>query len=137
MNTGVKIKMTDSWKEAILEHVPHGQEGQINLSWEDAITWAKILNKRGYAVLFTGGDIGDDVKVSWIYAGGTDNIDYADYDSVVFTSMDYIDEYPEAYYKDNDIFDDNEEDTDIPYYIPKSEGWDYLENCADEVSGNE
>ena len=92
--------MTDSWKEAILKHIPHGHEGQIDLPWEDAITWAKILNKKGYAVLFTGGDMDDDVKVSWIYAGTTDNLDWADYDQVAFTNMDYIEDYPEAFYKE-------------------------------------
>lgn len=121
--------MTDSWKEAILKNVPHGHEGQIDLSWEDAITWAKILNKMGYAVLFTGGDMDDDVKVSWIYAGDTDNLDWADYDNIVFTNIDYIDEYPEAYYKENGIFDDDEEDTDDPDYIPKPEEW----NDEDEI----
>lgn len=92
--------MTDSYKEAILKNVPHGQEGQIDLPWEDAITWAKILNKKGYAVLFTGGDMDDDVKVSWIYAGTTENLDWADYDQVAFTNMDYIEDYPEAFYKE-------------------------------------
>ena len=121
--------MTDNWKETILKNVPHGQEGQIDLSWEDAITWAKILNKKGYAVLFTSGDMDDDVKVSWLYAGTVESLDYVDYDNVVFTNIDYIDEYPEAYYKDNDIFDDNEEDTDDPDYIPKPEEW----NDEDEV----
>lgn len=102
--------MTDSWKEAILEHIPHGHEGQIDLSWEDAITWAKILNKKGYAVLFTGGDMDDEpVKVSWIYAGDTDNLDWADYDKVVFTNIDYIDEYPEAYHKEYN--DESEKNT--------------------------
>lgn len=94
--------MTDNWKEAILKNVPHGHEGQIDLSWEDAITWTKILNKRGYAVLLTSGDMEDEpVRVSWIYAGTTENLDYADYDQVAFTNMDYIEDYPEAFYKDN------------------------------------
>ena len=121
--------MTDNWKEAILEHIHHGHEGQIDLSWEDAITWAKILNKKGYAVLFTSGDMDDDVKVSWLYAGTVESLDYAGYDNVVFSHMDYIDEYPEAYYKDNGIFDDDEENTDDPDCIPEYEKW----NDEDEI----
>lgn len=121
--------MTDNWKEAILKNVPHGHEGQIDLSWEDAITWAKILNKMGYAVLFTSGDMDDDVKVSWLYAADVESLDYADYDNVVFSHMDYFDEYPEAYYKENGIFDDDEKDTDDPDYIPKPEEW----NDEDEI----
>lgn len=105
--------MTDNWKEAILKNVPHGHEGQIDLSWEDAINWAKILNKKGYAVLFTSGDMDDDVKVSWLYAGTVESLDYADYDNVVFSHMEYINEYPEAYYKENGIFDDDEEEIEI------------------------
>ena len=101
--------MTNNWKEAILEHIPHGHEGQIDLPWEDAITWAKILNKKGYAVLFTGGDMDDDVKVIWIYAGTTDNLDYADYDQVAFTNMDYIEDYPEAYCKEYASISNDEE----------------------------
>jgi len=120
--------MTDSWKEAILEHIPHGHEGQIDLSWEDAITWAKILNKRGYAVLFTSGDMDDDVKVSWLYAGAVESLDYADYDNVVFSHMDYFDDYVNAY---NEEYGNahEEEDTDDTDYIPEPKEW----NDEDEI----
>jgi hypothetical protein len=105
--------MTNDWKKAILENVPHGEEGYICLPWEDAITWAKILSKRGYAVLFTGGEMEDEVKVSWLYAGDSDNLDWADYDNVVFTNVDYIDEYPAAYYgKCGDENDDEGDEED-------------------------
>jgi hypothetical protein len=57
---------------------------------------------KGYAVCLSGGDIGDDIRVSWIYAGDCDNLDYANYDNVVFTSLDYLEDYPEAYYYDED-----------------------------------
>ena len=114
--------MTDSWKKAILEHIPHGHEGQIDLSWEDAITWAKILNKRGYAVLFTSGDMDDDVKVSWLYARTVESLDYVGYDDVVFSHIDYLEDYPEAYYKKygteesnfGKIFDDEDEVKVLP-----------------------
>lgn len=101
--------MTDDWKKAILENVPHGEEGYICLPWEDAITWAKILNKRGYAVLFTGGEMEDEVKVSWLYAGDSDNLDWADYENVVFTNVDYIDEYPAAYCKEYASINDDKD----------------------------
>jgi len=100
--------MTDSWREAVLKHVPHGEEGTIDLDWEDAVTWAKILSKRGYAVLLTGGEFEEDVTVRWLYAGNNDNLDWADYGNVCFTSIEYIDDYPEAY--DEDGTEESNED---------------------------
>lgn len=84
------------WHRLCLEKIPHGEEGQIDLSWDDAVTWAKILNRAGYAVLFTGGEMEGDVKVSWLYAGTEENLDWANYDMVTFTSPDYLEEYPDA-----------------------------------------
>ena len=86
-----------NWYKSCLEHIPHGEEGRINLPWEDAITWAKILNKKGYAVLFTSGDFEGEVNVAWLYAGSTENLDWADYDGVIFASTDYLDDYVDAY----------------------------------------
>lgn len=88
--------MTDSWREDVLKHVPHGEEGTIDLDWEDAFTWAKILNRKGYAVLLTGGEFEGEVTVRWIYAGSNDNLDWADYGQVCFTHAEYIESYPEA-----------------------------------------
>jgi hypothetical protein len=85
-----------SWHKMCLEKIPHGEEGQIDLSWDDAVVWAKILNRHGYAVLFTGGEMDGDVKVSWLYAGTEENLDWADYDMVTFTSPDYLEGYPDA-----------------------------------------
>ena len=105
-----------NWYKSCLEHIPHGEEGQIDLSWEDAITWAKILNKKGYAVLFTGGDMEDEpVKVSWLYAATVESLDYADYRNVIFSNIDYLDDYVDAYNEEygnaldeEDICDTNE-----------------------------
>ncbi len=85
-----------SWHKLCLEKVPHGEEGSINLTWEEAITWAKILEKKGYAVLITSGDVDDEINVRWLYAGDVDNLDYADYQNVVFTNPEYLEGYPDA-----------------------------------------
>ena len=113
LNKG-EIKMTDIWKEEVLKNIPHGHEGQIDLFWDEAVTWAKILNQHGYAVLFTDGDMDDSVRVSWLYAGDIESLDYVDYDNVVFSHMDYFNDYLEAFHKDNEIenFDEDNEDED-------------------------
>ena len=97
------------WREAILENIPHGEEGSLQLTPKDAMDFAAILLKHGYAVCLTGGDIGDDVKASWLYAGTTENTEYADYKQVVFTSIDYLDDYPQAY---NEDVPENDEEED-------------------------
>ena len=86
-----------SWHKIVLEKMPHGEEGTIELNWDDAVTWAKILNRIGYAVLLTGGEFEGEVTVRWLYAGDTDNLSYADYGKVVFSSVDVFEDYPEAY----------------------------------------
>lgn len=88
------------WRDAILEHIPHGEEGSLQCNEEEAIILAKLLIKKGYAVCITGGDVGDDVMVSWIYAGDTENLAWANYDNIVFTSYDYLDDYPQAVQED-------------------------------------
>ena len=88
--------MTESWKKQVLENVPHGHEGQLELEWEDAITISKILLKNGYAVCLTGGEMGDEIKLSWLFAGSYENLDWADYGQVCFTHAEYIESYPEA-----------------------------------------
>ena len=70
----------------------------MNLGEEDAFNLSKILLKNGYAVCLTGGDLGDDIRVAWLYAGTEGNFDWSNYDQVVFTSIDYLDDYPEAYH---------------------------------------
>ena len=115
--------MTDSWKEAILEHIPHGEDGHLgNLKWEDAITLQKLLLKNGFAVCITGGDFEDEYVVAWVYAGDAQNLDYANYENVAFFHIDYLEEYPEAYYKEygieesgfSKIFDDSDEVEVLP-----------------------
>lgn len=76
--------------EELMNKIYRGEEGLLDLSFEDAQTFAKILLARGYAVLLTAGDIGDDVKVSWTYAGTTDSLNVAHRNEVVFGSADYL-----------------------------------------------
>lgn len=76
--------------EELMNKIYHGEEGSLDLSFEDAQTLAKILLARGYAVLLTAGDIGDDVKVSWTYAGTTDSLNIAHRNEVVFGNADYL-----------------------------------------------
>ena len=85
------------WNKYILEKVPHGEDGHIELEIEDAIALQKILLRNGYAVLITSGDTGDDYCVSWIYAGNPKCLNYADVNNICFTSIDYIREYPYAF----------------------------------------
>ena len=99
--------MNKGWREAVLENVPHGEEGRINLNPKDAFTVSKILLNRGYAVCLTHGDIGDDLCVHWLFAGSVDDLDYSDYENVVFTSIDYINDYPKAL---SEVEDDSDKD---------------------------
>ena len=71
-----------------MKYLPHGEEGSLQLDERSAIILARILLKKGYAILLTGGDIGDDLRVSWLYAGDVDNLEYSNYDNVVFAPLD-------------------------------------------------
>lgn len=87
-----------SWYETVLEKVPHGEEGYLsNLDGNELMTMINLLNHKGYAVCVTSGDIGDTFNIAWVYAGDTGNLDYANYNNVAFTSIDYIDDYPRAF----------------------------------------
>ena len=74
----------------LIDNIQYGEEGSLNLSLEDAQTLAKILLARGYAVLFTAGDVGDDVNVSWTYAGSPNSLNVAHRNEVVFGNADYL-----------------------------------------------
>jgi len=104
--------MTESWRKAVLDHIPHGEEGNIELNWNDTIAMQKILIENGYAVCITGGAFKDTYRLSWVYAGDVDDTKYADYDNVIFSSADYLEDYPEAVYhtEDEEESDDEPED---------------------------
>lgn len=76
--------------EELMNKIWYGEEGSLDLSFEDAQTFTKILLARGYAVLLTAGDIGDDIKVSWTYAGTPDSLNVAHRNEVVFSNADYL-----------------------------------------------
>lgn len=78
--------------------IVYGGEAYLNLPFEDALTLAKILLKNGYAVLLTGGDIGDDVRIEWKYAGDVGNLDYADRANVAFGAPCYIEDVANGNY---------------------------------------
>lgn len=98
-----------SWYKTVLEKVPHGEEGMLgNLSFEEATQIMRILVDKGYAVCMSGGDIGNEYRISWLYAGGSGDLNWADYNQVVFTHADFLDDYINAY--NASIEADDEED---------------------------
>lgn len=95
--------MEEFWRNTILDNIPHGEDGSFQCEKEDAIKLCEILLKRGYAVCLTSGDFDENIYVHWLYAGETENLNFADYSNVVFTSPDYIEEYPQAFYEDIEL----------------------------------
>lgn len=82
----------------LMNKIYHGEEGSLALSFEDAQTFAKILIARGYAVLLTGGDIGDDVRIEWKYAGDIENLEYANRANVAFGAPGYVEDLANGNY---------------------------------------
>ena len=76
----------------LVDKIIYGGEAYLNLPFEDAMTLANILFKRGYAILLTGGDIGDDVRIEWKYAGDIGNLKYADRARIAFGEPSYIED---------------------------------------------
>lgn len=73
------MKRSDLFKD-----IYNGEEGHLSLPFEDCIAIAKILINKGYAVLFTGGDMGDEYRISWVYAGDFNDVDHAKRSNVCF-----------------------------------------------------
>ena len=88
--------------EELMNKIYHGEEGSLDLSLKNVQTFAEILLARGYAVLLTAGDIGDDVKVSWTYAGTTDSLNVAHRNEVVFGNADYLGMLEDGDYEENE-----------------------------------
>lgn len=74
----------------LINGIVNGGEGFLNLPPNDAFTLAQILLKKGYAVLLTGADIGDEIRVEWRYAGVSGNLNYADRRNVAFGERDFV-----------------------------------------------
>lgn len=73
----------------LFNKVYHGEEGHLNMSFDDCKTITKLLVDRGYAVMFTGGDL-DEYRIDWVYAGDVDNVDYAKRSNVCFGTSDAV-----------------------------------------------
>lgn len=99
----MREKLSDIWREAILNHIPHGEDGCLELKKEDAIDMCRILLTNGFAVCLTGGDIEDEIAVRWIYSGGSNNLNWADYGNIAFFNVDYLFDYPQALDEDAEL----------------------------------
>lgn len=86
--------------QELLDKIYMGQEGSLHLNWSDCCTLQEILLRRGYAVLVTGGDVSDEYRIDWVYAGDFNNLNYANRTSVCFCSVDYLSELESGNYKD-------------------------------------
>lgn len=86
--------------EELLHKIYMGQEGSLQLNWTDCCILQKMLLKKGYAVLITGGDIGDEYRIDWVYAGDFNNLKYANRAKVCFCSDDYLGMLESGDYKD-------------------------------------
>lgn len=74
----------------LIAKVQNGEEGHVQLPIDDCMSLAKSLVRNGYAVLLTGSDFDDEYRVGWIYAGTTEDLNYADRDNVVFGDNDCL-----------------------------------------------
>lgn len=92
-----------SWYETVLNHIPHGEEGSLsNLDGNELMTMINLLSHKGYAVCVTTGDMGDTFNIAWLYAGESGALNYASYNQVAFTHVDFMYDYPNAYNADTE-----------------------------------
>lgn len=92
-------------EKELYEKLFNGADGHLQLPYEDACTLQKLLLSHGYSILMSGGDIGNEYKIQWLYSGDSDNLDYADSDYVVFAHKDYLDM---LYWKDYEVESEDE-----------------------------
>lgn len=83
----------------MVKKIVDGGEGFLELEFEDAATIANILLKKGYAILLTGGPIGDEVRIEWKYAGESGNLNYANRGNVAFGEPEYIEDIANGNYE--------------------------------------
>lgn len=91
-------------EQELYDHLFSGADGRLQLPYDEACVLQKMLISHGYVVMISHGDYGDMYKVEWIYAGSSDNLDYANSSNVVFAHRDYLDM---LYWKD---YEKEEED---------------------------
>ena len=75
--------------EELIEKIERGDEGQIELNYEDCCTIQKVLIDNGFACLLTGGLMCNRYCLSWIYAGDANDLNYADRKNIIFSEIDY------------------------------------------------
>lgn len=92
-------------EQELYEHLYHGAEGHLQLSYEDACMLQKMLISNGYVVSMSCGDFDDTYKVEWVYGGDVDNLKFANSNNVVFGHRDYLDM---LYWKEYEIDGDCE-----------------------------
>lgn len=78
-------------EQELYEHLFNGAEGSLQLPYEDACVFQKILISNGYVVMMSDGDVGDTYKIEWIYSGTLGNLNYAYSSNIVFSHRDYLD----------------------------------------------
>ena len=86
--------------QELINKIYMGQEGSLQLNWGDCCTLQEILLRNGYAVLVTGGDMKDEYRFDWVYAGDSNNLDYANRSKVCFCDDDYLGMLESGDYKD-------------------------------------
>lgn len=92
----------------LVKKIVDGGEGFLELEFKDAATIANILLKKGYAILLTGGSIGDEVRIEWKYAGEPGSLNYANRGNVAFGEPSYIEDIANGNYEPYES-EDNEE----------------------------
>lgn len=101
------------WEAHVLDMVPHGEEGSIQLSCDDAITVQKCLIENGFVTCLSHGDIGGEYKLSWIYAGDSEDVKYSNYSQVCFTHVDFINDMVDCYYQAHEKGEEDEGDKKV------------------------
>lgn len=105
----------------LINKIHHGEDGSLNLPFDDCVTLAKVLVNRGYAIMITGGEVQDENRIDWAYAGDHDNLDYAKRDMVCFGSNDYLEQLEFGDYEKDEEEKDEEDNDD-----PKHGYWEYV-----------
>ena len=89
-------------RDEIIDKLYDGKEGSLDFPFEDAIVLSKMLIERGYAVCLTSGDLGDEIKVSWVFAGDVGNQHYSDINNVLFAPVDYLEMFVYGDYEEEE-----------------------------------
>ena len=89
-------------RSKLFEKLNSGEDGALQLSYEEACVVQKILLSNGYTVLMSDGDFEGQYKIQWIYAGDVGNLNYANSNRIVFASKDYLEMLEWGDYEEDD-----------------------------------